>query len=72
MNNHASAVCKSIHYHICALRHIRSSISEDIAKMVACALVDSRLDYDNSVLFGATQKNISELQKAQNLIARNR
>ena len=70
MNNHVSAVCKSIHYHICALRHIRSSISEDIAKMVACALVDSRLDYDNSVLFGATQKNISEPQKAQNLIAR--
>ena len=51
MNNHASAVCKSIHYHIRALRHIRSSISEDMAKMVACALVSSRLDYANSVLF---------------------
>jgi len=28
MNNHVNAVCKSIHYHICALRHIHSSISE--------------------------------------------
>jgi len=64
MNNHVSAVCKSIHYHIRALRHIRSSISEDMAKMVACALVGSRFDYANSVLFGATQKNISKLQKA--------
>ena len=68
MNNHVSAVCKSIHYHIRALRHIRSSISEDMAKMVACA--GSRLDYSNFVLFGTTQKNISKLQKAQNLLAR--
>ena len=36
--------------------------------MVACALVS--LDYANSVLFGAIQKNISKLQKAQNLLAR--
>ena len=41
-----------------------------MAKMVACALVGSCLDYANSVLFGATQKNISKLQKAQNLLAR--
>ena len=43
--------------------------SEDMAKMVPCALVGSRLDYANSVPFGATQKNISKLQKAQNLLA---
>ena len=70
MNNRVSAVCKSIHYHIRALRHIRSSISEDMAKMVVCALVGSRLDYANSVLFGATRKNISKLQKAQIFLAR--
>ena len=63
MNNHVNAVCKSVHYHIRALRHIRSSISEDMAKIVACALVGSRLDYANSGLFGATQKNIFKLQK---------
>ena len=64
MNNYVSAVCKSIHYHICALRHIRSSISEDMAKMVACALVGSRLDYANSVLFGATQKKRLQTPKS--------
>ena len=68
MNNHVNAVCKSIHYHIRALRHICSSISEDMAKMVACALISSRFDYANSFLFGATQKNISKLQKAQNIL----
>ena len=40
-----------------------------MAKIVVCALVNSRLDYANSVLFGATQKNISKPQKAQNLLA---
>ena len=50
MSNHVNAVCKSIHYHIRSLRHIRSSISEDMAKMVACALVGSRLDYANGLI----------------------
>ena len=40
--------------------------------MIASALVGSasRLDYANSVLYGTTQKNISELQRTHNLIAR--
>jgi len=50
LNNHVSAVCKSVRYHIRVLRHIRSSVSEDMAKMVACAVVGSRLDYANSVV----------------------
>jgi len=41
-----------------------------MAKMVAFGLVCSHLDYVNSVLFETTQKNISKLQKAQNLLAR--
>ena len=41
-----------------------------MAKMVASAFVGSRLDYANFVLYGTTQKNISKLQKAQNLLAR--
>ena len=70
MNNHVNAVWKSVYYHIRALRHIRSSISENMAKTIVCAVVGSRLNYANSVLFGTTQKNISKLQKAQNLLAR--
>ena len=71
MNSYVNAICKSVHYHICTLRHICSSIglTDDMAKMVVCALVGSRLDYANSVLFGITQKNISKLQKTQNLLA---
>jgi len=38
-------------YHIRALKHISSSLSTDMAKTVASALVNSRLDYANSVLY---------------------
>jgi len=41
-----------------------------MSKIVVCVLVSSRLDYANSVLYGTTKKNISKLQKAQNLLAR--
>ena len=50
MNNYASAVCKTVHYHIRALRHIRSSMSEYMAKMVACALAGSRHDNANCLV----------------------
>ena len=35
-----------------------------------CALVGSRLNYANSVLFGTTRRNISKLQEAHNPLAR--
>ena len=67
MNNHVNAVCKSVHIHV--IRHIPSSVSDDVAKMIACVFFGARLDYTNSILFGTTQKNISILQKAQNYLA---
>jgi len=65
-NDCVNAVCKSVQYHIRALRHIRPSISEDVAKMVSSVLAD----YTKSFLFGTTPKSISKLQKAQNYLAR--
>ena len=53
-----------------ALRHIRSALTDDMANSIACALVGSRLDYANSVLFGVTQRNINRLQRVQNTLAR--
>ena len=40
-DNRINAVSKSIHIHMHLSRHIRSSVSEDMAKIVACALVGS-------------------------------
>jgi len=42
MNNYVKALTKSIHYHIRTIQLIGSSISEDMAKIAACALFGSR------------------------------
>jgi len=50
-------------YHIRALNHIRSSLSTDMAKTVASALVNSRLDYANSALYNTSSVNMLKLQR---------
>lgn len=42
----------------------------DMAKTVACVLVNSRLDYANSVLYCASAANIAKLQHVQNALVR--
>ena len=69
-SDHVQNVCKSANYHTRALRHIRSSLTTDMARTVACALVNSRFDYANSVLYGTSESNIAQLQRAQNALAR--
>ena len=41
-----------------------------VAKTIATALVSSRLDYCNSLLFNITNKDIAKLQRVQNCLAR--
>jgi hypothetical protein len=69
-NGHVQNVCKSANYYIRAMRHIRSSLTIEMAKTVGCALVNSRLDYANAVLYGTSQSNVAKLQRAQNALAR--
>ena len=45
-----SQTCRACFYHIRDLRRIRKSLSLDLAKQIAVALVSSKLDYCNSLL----------------------
>jgi len=47
-DSHVQNVCMSAYYNIRALKHIRSSLSTDMASTYASTLVNSRLDYANS------------------------
>ena len=67
---HVSAICKSCRYHIRDLRRIHRCLSLENAKTLAVALVSSRLDYCNSLLFGSAQKYLNKLQRVQNNLAR--
>ncbi len=69
-SSHVSAICRSCRYHIRDLRRIRRCLNLANAKTLAVALVSSRLDYCNSLLYGCAKKHLTKLQRIQNSLAR--
>ena len=67
---HISQTCRACFYHIRDLRRIRKSLSLDLAKQIAVALVSSELDYCNSFFHNMPEKDIARLQRVQNCLAR--
>ena len=63
---HISAVYSAYFFHIQDLRHIRRYLDLDRAKLLATALVSSRLDCRNSLLYGIADMDITKLQRVQN------
>jgi len=57
------AVCKKSVFYLRPLRHIRSFLTEDMTGSIAKAMVLSRLDYANSLLFGCSAFNTAKLQR---------
>jgi len=55
LNQHITNVCKACYYHIQALRHVRDSLPDDVAKIVVVSIITSRLDC-NSLFFGMSAK----------------
>jgi len=69
-DRHVDNVCKTAFHHVRALRRIRKFITTDDAKNIATAVVGSRLDYCNSLLYGVSETNLNKLQRVQNSLAR--
>ena len=69
-SSYISAICSSCIYHIRDLRRIRRHLDLESAKLLANALVSSRLDYCNSVLSGIAETDLTELQRILNRLAR--
>ena len=59
LSEHTKAVSKSCFYHILVLKHIRDSLDSSMICTIAAALVTSRLDYANSVLYGIPSKSLA-------------
>ena len=53
---HVSNICRSAFYHNRDLRRIRIHLNKSTAISLAIALVNSRLDYCNSLLCGCSEK----------------
>ena len=67
--NITKALSKSCFYDIRTLKHICDLLDSSMIRTIAAALVTSRLDYANSVLYGILAKYISRLQRTQNTLA---
>ena len=65
-----SLTCPCCLYHMRDLRRIRRYISLSVPKTIATALITSRPDYWNSLLYNIASKDILKLQCVQNGLAR--
>ena len=52
------------------MRIVRKSLTQDAAKTIVHAFVTSRIDYCNSILYGASAAHIRPLQNVLNAAAR--
>jgi hypothetical protein len=68
-HSHVSSVIQSCNYHAQAIRRIRDLLDQSMAQKLACSLILSRLDYCNSLLYGAPIEVVSKLQRLQNNVA---
>ena len=65
-----TVTCKSAFYHLRKIRLIRKHLTFDLAQLLARAVVTSKLDYCNSLLYGLPKNVIKQLQRVQNAAAR--
>ena len=69
-SKHVKTVARSSMFHVRALRHIRPLLTQQDANTLATSLVQSKLDYLNSVLYNTSLTNIQTLQRVQNAASR--
>ena len=62
-NEHATAVVKSCNYHARTIRNVHHLLTESVAHTLICSLINSRLDYCNSLLYGAPEATVDKLQE---------
>jgi hypothetical protein len=70
MEQHVANICKTCFYHLRNISRIRKYLSRKSAETLVHALITSRLDFCNSLLFGLPDYIIERLQKVQNSAAR--
>ena len=63
MATHRTRTCNSASYYLYNLRRIRKYLSKENTKTLVHAFISSRIDYCNSLLYGAPEYQINKLQR---------
>ena len=69
-HDHISGISKSTHFHLRGIGRIRNLLTFDATAQLIHALITSRLDFCNSILYNLPNKQIERLQRIQNQAAR--
>ena len=56
-DQHVINIVKNCNY-LQVLRHLLASVTEEVAKMMACSIIGSRIDYCNSLFNVTTDRNL--------------
>jgi len=69
-DKHVLVVTQLCSFHAQSIRLIHHLLSTNLAHTLACSLILTRLDYCNSVLYGAPVSGIQKFQRVQNNASR--
>ena len=67
---HVSSIARTCYFELCRLASIRRFLTSTATATLVSALVLSRINYWNSLMFGSTHDVTSHLQRTQNYAAR--
>ena len=68
MQRHVANLCRISYYHLRELRRVCRYLNQEKGVKVANALVSSRLDYCNSLLYNTKKAYTGRLQRVQNVV----
>jgi len=69
LTRNVTNVCRRCYCHIRVLRHVRESLSVDVARTVARSIIGSVLVYCYSLYAATTKWNLMKVQRVQNTLA---
>jgi len=69
-DKHIDSVVKACNFHLRAFRHVRHALPDDVARIVGCSIVMSRIDYCNSILYDAADCRLRKFERVHANLAR--
>ena len=70
MTTQITSLCTTLNFQLRNISRIRKFLDQDTCHLVIRALVLSKMDYGNALLYGSTQSDLQRLQRIQNWAAK--